>query len=733
MTTLRLDWESRSKIDLFKRGLDVYSADPSTRILMGAYGFDQDPPKLWQRSDGPIPRELREALLDPHVEKRAFNAQFERVMARRVAKIATPYEGWRCTMVLGFMQSFVGNLDAMGRQVGLPQDQQKLKEGKRLINLFCKPQKVTKKNPHLWRDEYTDPDDWALFCDYCLQDIVAEDGIHARLKRYDVCPEEWALYEMDQRINDRGLPIDMDFVNNAIVMGARRKRELTEELIDLTGLKNPNSPKQLQEWLLERGYPFNDLRKDTVKKVLTENAEAAGVELSAFEDDLVELETYEGGYLDPDAVKALLIRQQVARTSVKKYDAIARLVGPGDRLRFGFQMGGASRTNRWAGRGLNPQNLTRTPPDLEVSKAAKAAGVSEDFLMAMVTDFIRDGDYEGVRMSIKEPMNALAGLVRSAIRAPEGYELLACDLSSIETCVIAWLSNAKRLLNVFRRKAVDPSAPDPYEDFASIMYKKDVKEVTRKERQNSKPGVLGAGFRLGGGELDAEGKRTGLWGYAEGMGINMTQEEANLAVHVFRKEAYPEIPYLWYALEDAARIAMQEPGRRVRPIVKYDPENPFLVPVYLEYKRPYLSIYLPSGRPIRYFKPQLAKVTMRDRQGHIIYNDDGEPWKKWQLSYMGKQQNGQAWVRVYTHGGKLTENIVQAAARDVLVVGLMRAMKAGFPIIGHVHDELINLVRRFSNEFTLERLRELMTADIPWAKGLPLGAAGWQAVFYRKD
>lgn len=726
------DYETRSEVDLKKHGLDRYSADKSTRVLMCSYAFNNDPVKLWTPDDGPFPRELAEAIEDPHVEKSAFNAQFERIIANRVLGLKTGYRNWRCTMALAYMQAFFGGLDQVGRQMELPEDKQKLAEGKRLIKMFCGPQRVTAKNPLRWRDAWTDPEDWELFGNYCIQDTESERSIKRRLSKFEIGPLEWEVYELDQLINDRGVPIDMNFVTNAQWMATRRKEELTVMLKRLTGLANPNSPKQLMGWLQDRGYPFSDMRKDTIKKVLADNAVEAKHEVEIIvesDDDDHELDALilppaaDGGFLDKEAVAAMKLRQQAARTSVKKFDALIAAVGDEDRLRFGFQYGGASRTLRWAGRRFQMQNLGRPPKEMSISKAAEAAGISEDYHLETVTNYIREGDYDGLAFYLDEPMNALAGTVRSSVRADDDEELLACDLSSIETCVIAWTSGCTRLLEVLNNKR------DPYKDFGSRMYGVPYEDVVGKLRQDSKPAVLGCGFRLGGGEM-REGKKTGLWAYAEALGVSMSQDEAHRAVKLFR-ETYPEIPKLWYALEDAVKKAYRNPGRKVRPLIRRADGTTFQVPVLFEHSKPYMKIILPSGRPLYYFKPRIEKVMMRGKPTRE--NPEGEPYEKENFSYMGKQQNGQAWVRIRSHGGKITENIVQAIARDILVVGLLRAHKDGFNIIAHVHDEILALIRKGSNYYTVERLRELMTAPIPWATGMPLGAAGWTAQFYRKD
>lgn len=754
MTSIHFDYEGYGVVDLKKVGLDVYSAHPETEVTMCALAFDDDEPELWEPdatlwgTPKPFPREWRMALLSKDVEKWAFNAQFERVITRRVMKIATPYEGWRCAMVLGHMQSFVGDLEQMGERAGISPDKLKMKEGKRLMRMFAMPQKLTAKQQVERFTKETHPEEWEMFGAYCLQDVVAERALKRRLIKYpnglsipderikEAVRREWRLYEIDQIINDRGIPVDQDFVNNAITMSAKRKAELTSELKkvldandptyrDKTGkvckISNPNSRDQFLGWLRENDYPWRDLKKDTVKKCLTENAEAAGGAIEYLDADTFEMDESIQGFLPMHTVKALMLRQQVARTATTKYTQLANSVGRGKRFRFGFQFGGAARTNRWAGRRLNPQNLARPPSVLNITKAAVAMGVRPDKLLDIATDMIREGDVDGLWMLVNEPLNILAGIIRSTIRAPQGKELVAADLASIETVTIAWLSNCTRLLHVFE------SGLDAYIDFATVLYSKPYGDVSKDERQKAKPAVLGCGFRLGGGEL-REGKRTGLWGYAEAMGVNLTKEESERAVRLFR-ERYAEIPKLWYALEKAVADAMRT-TKAVVPVIRIG-DKVHHVPVKIQRVKPYLIIWLPSGRGIYYYLPRINTEVRYGRPTQQY--PDGAPYEKEVFSYMGKQQNGQKWTRIQSHGGKLTENIVQAVARDILAVGMERAHDDGFKIILHVHDELVAEVEKGSNYHTKSRLEQLMSDDIPWCPGMPLRAAGWCEPYYRKD
>lgn len=686
MTKLNLDYEVKSEVDLRVHGLDRYSKDPSTKIILAAYSFDNNPkPTLWDINDGTkFPAELREALADPHVTKAAFNAQFERVITTHAQHIKTPYDNWQCTMVRAYLLSFIGDLASVGEQMGISQDKTKDKDGKKLIQMFCKPQKVTKNQHYRWRDALTDPEAWERFRAYCVQDVIAEMAIEKRCQPYAIPDDEWRLYELDQRINDRGLPIDMQFVENAIWMAAKRKTELAKALNDITGLRNSNSSTQMLPWLKERGYPFDDLQKDTVKKVLKESA-----------DSLAE-----------EAIEALKLRQQATRTSVAKYSAIKNLVGDDGFLRYMFQFAGASRTARWAGRKVQVHNLPRTPKMIEA-----------EWKLEYTTELIRQGDYDMLGIMAGEHMNALVGCIRSAIRAPEGQKLRVADLASIETCVIAWLAGCERLLHVIR------AGKDPYRDFAIILYRGVYAEfgseeyeaayatITGAERTNSKPAVLGAGYRLGGGKL-FNGKRTGLWGYAESMGIDLTQQEALDAVTAYR-EAYHEVPQLWYDIERAFERCLAT-GRPQKVGV-----------LVFEYNKPFIRVVLPSGRALYYYKPMITE--------RVMTTDDGREYTRRSISYMGQSQETKKWSRLDSHGGKMVENFVQGIARDVLKYGMFATDDEGFNLVGTVHDEEITLEDEDNEYQTDKLLGDCMSIPLPWAPGLPLGFASWQGDFYKKD
>lgn len=690
---LFLDFETYCELDLKKVGLDRYSAHPSCEVLMLAWGFEGETPRLWSPAEGEkMPCDLRDALEDDEIELHAFNAQFERVIMNRVLGIVPKVKRWRCTMVLAYFHSFVGDLARVGQQIGIPQDKQKMSEGHRLMKMFSVPQKPTSKQPLKRFDSLSHPVEWEMFKEYCLRDVEAEMEIDDALDRdeYPIPRREWEFYALDQIINDRGLPVDMLFVERAISMSNRRKDELKRQMQKLTGLDNPNSGPQLLPWLQERGYPFDDLRKDSVKKVLTAHEGVVAGLVKPGKDVLAPV-------LTDDCVKGLKLRQQSARTSVRKYDALKNAVGEDGRIRFVFQFCGASRTGRFAGRRFQPQNLT-TMRDIE-----------DVNILSMLIDCIKDDDYDGLKLLRKEPLDALAGLVRGAIRVKVGKKLVICDLSSIESVVIGWVSACERLLNVFR------DGRDAYKDFATELYQVPYEAVDKAMRKMAKPATLGAGYRLGGGEIK-EGKRTGLWGYAENMGVEMTRKEAHKSVATFRR-VYKEIPATWYALEDAIKYVI----RNKRPKA--------VGGVLFSYSKPYLICHLPSGRCIYYLKPQIRRKPFKFKD-----RDTGETVTvmKDSISYMGKQQNGSKWIRIESHGGKFIENIVQAIARDILREGLLAMHKLGFYLIGHVHDEAI-AEEDEDGDLGLSEMKECMTRKIKWGRGLPLGAAGFEGVFYRKD
>lgn len=701
MNKLSLDYETYCDLDLRKVGLDRYSTDPSCRVLMAAYRIDEGPLQQWEAHESRLPRELRNALEDPNTIRYAYNAQFERIITKRVLQVKTPLRGWRCALVLAYSHSYAGSLEEVGEQCGLPLDKQKMKDGKRLIRMFCMPNKPTKSQPYLFRNWLTDPEDWELFKEYNRQDVITEEALVKRLLPFPLPDNFWSDYHLDQIINDRGIPLDLDFVENIIWMSARRKAELHQRMKDITGIVNPNSTPQLLPWLLEHGYPYADLRKESVEKTLRRIKK---------KDPYISM--------SKEAIQVVRLRQWAARTSVNKAVTAKAVVGSNNRARFLYQFCGAGRTWRSSGRRIQPQNMTRTPKIFEAEE--------DSMPLDIATDLIRTGNYDMLELYVREPMVALTGTMRGMFRAPDGHNFTVCDFSSVESVGLGYITGCERILDVFR------SGRDMYRDFGTMFYKKPYDEITRAERQICKPPSLACGYRLGPGK-DEAGVKTGLLAYAENMGVEMTLEEAVRAVTTFR-EGYPEVPKYWYETEKAVRYVLRT-------------HKPYQVGcVTFDWKKPYMLIRLPSGHCIYYYKPRLETRTIYTgrtiRRRSRGFSEDGysagfvfedeETYERQIFTYMGKHQKTGKWIRLEGHGGVFTENIDQALTRDVLMVGLRRLHKAGFNLVGHAHDEAKAITKVGDNYYTLERMREEMTAPIDWLPGFPLNAAGFTSPYYRK-
>jgi len=720
-TRLHYDYETKNELDLTEVGVDLYSSHESARVLMCSWRLDDGQTDLWVPAEGQkCPGDLKEALLDPNVLKVAFNAAFERHIDNRVlprqfpeifGQLEVPITSYRCSMALAYMFSFMGGLDDVGEQMGLKH--QKRPGGKALIKTFCAPNKPTKNQPFVWRDQHSDPVKWETFKDYCVWDNKTEHELWSKLSLYEIPDWQWDLYHLDQIINDRGLPINRRFVENALIIAEQRKTELISEQNRMTGLANANSGTQLLPWLNDRGYPYDNLKKQNVQKIIAAEQEFVTEQLALDPEDI--RVTFKGVTMDnigevhgdailtDDCRVVLRMRQGSSRTSTTKYQATMIALSPDDRLRHCFQFAGGSRTNRWAGRKIQPQNLPRTPKWLE----------PEDYInfdrLEYCSELIASGQYNALGVFAGEQMDAVAGCVRSSIQASEGKHLVVCDLSSIESVAIGWLTDCERLMNVFRGGLC------AYRDFATTLYGVAYDKVTKSQRSGAKPAVLGAGYRLSGGEM-RDGEKTGLWAYAEGMGIKMTKEEANKAVAVFR-ETYSEIKNAWYQIEDTIERAMVAGGKPIK-----------WGHLTFQIVKPFLKVTLPSGRPMWYYKLRVEKIEMEGRYG---------PYWKTNISYMGKHQVTNQWTRIDSHGGKFIENFVQALARDILGFGLLEAHALGFFLCGHVHDEIISEEDDGDDYHTYKLLNECMTTRIqakyPFLRTMPLGAAGYEGKLYKKD
>lgn len=690
---LSLDFETYSEVSLPDVGSSVYSKHPSTEILMAAYAFNQGQVRQWDALGGePCPAELREALVDPEVQKWAWNAPFEmQITDQLLAEVDV--RQWRCTMVFAQHFSLPGKLEKAGPVVGLPEDQQKDRRGKALMRKFSFPRKPTKAIPRNRLLPADAPEDYEDYLSYNRSDVVAERGIRNRLWKYGMPESEWELWFADQQINNAGLPINIRMVQNAIRVYEEALRTGLDEMRDITGLQNPNSPSQLLPWLKEHGYMFDDLKKGHVTTALRYFEKPPS---HWGEDRWLE-------YRASNALQAVLsLRKETSRTSIKKYYALARATDTDGNLRHVLQMNGAARTGRYAGRIFQPQNLPRPEKRFEKMQPELAKNIEEM-------------DYESLKLVYGNVFDVLASGLRPAAQAPEGKLFADADLNAIENRVLGWISGCEKILKVFKDNL------DPYISFATYLYDQPYDKLWHEykvlgqslKRTIAKPGTLGCGYGMGPGEVRTNYKTgeiegTGLLGYAWNMGVtDFTQEDAKHSVDTFRRE-FKEVVTYWYDLERAAKKCIRT-GLPVRH-----------GHIEFQIKGPFLLMILPSGRPLYYVRPKLEEIET--------------PWgaKKVQITYEGLNDRKQ-WVRIHTTPGKLTENADQAISRDLLVHGILLAMKNGIDVRLHVHDQIVGLVNESDAERGLRVLRECMEQQPTWAKDLPLGSAGLTTKVFIKD
>lgn len=515
MKHLHIDVETYSAADLPRVGAHAYARDPSTRLLLVAWAIDDGPIGVVDILHGePFPPALRAGLMDPGTLKWAHNAAFERVILEQVAGLACDPTQWRCTMVWALALGLPGGLDAVAEAVNA--GERKADPNKRLVRIFSTP-------AHGGPEAPANAPLWPEFVEYNRQDVATERAVHAKLSRWPVPDHEWALWGLDQRINDRGWPVDVPFVAAACTAAERAQAEAEAEAAELTGLANPNSRAQVLGWLQERGQDLDDLRAETVEALIAAPGTPAPVR------------------------QVLALRQEMAATSPAKYAVLARATCPDGRLRGTLQFHGA-RTGRWSGRLFQPQNLPRGTLSAEEIPAARA--------------LVEAGDLDVVRACWGTVSGVLSSLVRSALRAPPGRQFVVADLASIESVMLAWAAESDYQLDLFRQER------DPYIDFATRLFGVAYEDVTREQRNFAKPAVLGCGYGLG---------ARGLAAYAQGFGLTLTEMDAARHVSLFR-EAYPAIPRLWARLEQAAftAVADRTTTQAARCTLRYDTGYLFL-------------------------------------------------------------------------------------------------------------------------------------------------------------
>lgn len=573
-----------------------------------------------------------------------------------------PPDQWRCTMFHGLYCGYTAGLDATGKALGLPQDKQKLNTGKALIRYFCVPCKPSKANGQRTRNlPQHDLAKWDLFKKYCKQDVVTEMEIERRLSAFPV--PDWAQkqWETDLIINARGVAVDLELVTGALYLGDTVRQTLMEEAMRLSGLSNPNSVAQLTNWLQDEiGEELADLRKATVARLLGRDNNS------------------------PQVSRMLEIRQELGKTSTKKYDAIEAAVCEDGRVRGLLQFYGANRTGRWAGRLVQVQNLPRTytePLDLarELVKARKL---------------------DALHLIYGSVPDTLSQLIRTAFVAPEGHVLIDADFSAIEARVISWLAGEQWRLEVFRTHG------KIYEASASQMFGVPMELIKKGNpeyalRQKGKVAELALGYQGSTGALITMGA----------LDMGLTEKELPDIVTRWR-ETNKRIRDLWYSMDNAAVQVITEGGSvGINGLLltrEYDYDNGVDC----------LTIQLPSRRKLYYISPSIGQ------------NEWGRP----SISYMGMDQKTKRWKRIETYGGKLVENCVQAIARDCLAASIDRLEAAGLPVVFHVHDEVIIDTAPFADEDTmLSTVCSIMGEPVPWAPDLPLKAAGWVGYYFTKD
>ena len=619
MKTLSIDIETFSSVDLSKCGVYKYTEAPDFDILLFGYSVDGGPVQVVDFLSGEtLPAEIVAALTDDAVIKWAFNAQFERICLSRwlrdhggfdntgysipqdtVSNYLDP-AAWHCTMIWSATMGLPLSLEGVGAVLGL--DKQKLSEGKDLIKYFCQPCAPTKTNGGRTRNlPMHAPDKWAAFKRYNCRDVEVEQSIQNRLAKFPVPDSIWEEYHLDQEVNDRGVALDMDLVQQAIDMDTRSRKELTDAMKDLTSLENPNSVIQMKQWLADHGLEMDSLGKKEVAEVLKT--------------------------APPKLQKVLLLRQQLAKSSVRKYQAMQKAVCADGRARGMFQFFGANRTGRWAGRIIQMQNLPQNHlPDL-----GQARGL------------VRAGDFDAVEMLYEDVPDTLSQLIRTAFVPKEGCKFIVADFSAIEARVLAWFAG-----EVWRQE-VFANGGDIYCASASQMFKVPVEKhgVNGHLRQKGKIAELALGYGGSVGALKAMGA----------IEMGLSEEELQPLVNIWRS-SNPNIVKFWWDVDRAAMNAVQK---------RIDGE---VAGVQFAYRSGMLFITLPSGRKLAYVKPKIG--TNQFGGDCITYEGTGSTKK---------------WERLESYGPKFVENIVQATSRDILCYA-MRTLSHCF-ITMHIHDELV--------------------------------------------
>ena len=669
MTTLRIDLETYSDVDLKKCGVHKYVESDNFEVMLFAYAFgDSDVNVIDLAAGEQIPQHVERSLWDPSVTKTAYNAAFEMACLAKHYKVVMDETQWRCTSVHALYLGLPGSLGDVGKVLGLGADKQKLVSGWALIRYFCLPCKPTLKNGgrvrNLW---HHDPEKWMLFKEYCARDVESEREIAMKIAKFPVPDKEWKLWHLDQRMMNKGVMVDRELVSAAIECDNIFKERLTKEAIALTGLDNPNSRDQLLKWLQteEDDDTIVDLTKKTVPKVL-ESTDSATVR------------------------RVLELRQELAKTSVSKYHAMARAMCDADDAVKGLtQFYGANRTGRWAGRLVQVQNLPQNKlRDIDLAR-----------------NLLKKRDYETLELLFGNVPDTLSQLIRTAFIAREGCRYIIVDFSAIEARVIAWMAWCQWRLDVFATHG------KIYEASAEQMFNLPAGSVTKKSpyRQKGKISELALGYQGGAGALKTMGA----------LEMGLTEDELEPIKDAWRG-ANPEIVQLWYSCERAAKEAVLNKKAVTLWIAGKKASLVFA------YESGFLTIQLPSKRKLFYVKPRIEVedlVRETSSGGKFVVARAGS------LTYEGQDQKTKQWTRLSTYGGKLVENITQAVARDCLAESMLALDDAGYTQLATVHDEIIMEMK----DGTLKEAEKIMGEAIAWALGLPLRGDGFETKYYMKE
>lgn len=658
---VHIDIETFSDVNLAKCGVYRYAESDSFQILLVAYAFDDGPVRIADLASGePFPQELLDAFFDSGTTCMAHNAQFERVCFSSYLKQQYPGtylqegeflnpDGWYCTMVQAAELGLPFSLD--GVATVLKTGEQKDKRGKDLIRYFCVPCKPTKSNGGRTRNlPEHDPQKWVEFKAYCMQDVATERDIHRRMQHFPLSETELAFYHMDQRINDRGWKIDLPFVRQAIACDMLHSEQMIARAYELTGLENPNSVSQLKGWLEARGIQLDSLSKKAVAQAVKE---------------------LESGGCDAEVLEMLKLRQKLAKSSVKKYEACERAVCKDGRARGLFLFYGANHTGQFTSRLIQVQNLPQN--HLEPLEIAR--------------NLVKTGQFGALEYFFGNTPQVLSELIRTAFVPKEGCRFIVADFSAIEARGLSWLAGEEWRMEVFRTHG------KIYEATAANMFHIPMESITKTspERQKGKQAELGCGYGGSVGALISMGA----------LENGLKESELQDIIDAWR-QANPKIVQLWYDIDRAAHKAIRT-GQ---------PQT--VGKICIAYQGGMMLIRLPSGRRLVYIRPRLEP----NRFGHMSITYEG----------IGI---GNKWERLETYGAKLVENITQGMCRDILVEAMRRVEQAGFDIVAHVHDEMILEIP--NGVSSVEEICGIMSIPPEWCADLPLRADGYECRFYRKD